>query len=234
MARLIRRYCLALAAVLAVVTSAWAVISVPAAAVPATPSGEIWQWALGKNMLTDATLRDYLNSAPGGPGRVCYGDPKLCQQSTPDPQDIRALTDIVRVPSEGFGLVPDEHGTVVSVVLYNDIREQKYLYRGKLPEGWTWDSTATDVGAVFGTPNMVAGFEQQPYIPIAFKYQTADHLYDLRVEFAATTADELPGAHMRTIAVSQAPGAPASQTAVSTSAPAPASVSPAATRPPNA
>lgn len=207
-------------------TSAWAVISVPAAAVPATPSGEIWQWALGKNMLTDPTLRDYLNSAPGGPGRVCYGDPRLCQQSTLDPQDIRALTDIVRVPSEGFGLVPDEHGIVVSVVLYDDIREQKYLYRGRLPEGWTWDSTATDIGAVFGAPNMVAGFEQQPYVPIAFKYQTADHLYDLRVEFAASTADELPGAHMRTVAVSQAAGAPVSQSAASTSAPAPASMSP--------
>ncbi|AGZ54099.1 hypothetical protein PJK45_14700 [Mycobacterium kansasii] len=234
MARLISKCCLALAAVLTVLTSAWTVISVPAAAVPAAPSGEIWQWALGKSMLTDPTLRDYLNSVPGGPGRVCYGDPKLCQQSTPDPQDIRALTDIVRVPNEGFGLVPDEHATVVGVVLYNDIREQKYLYRGKLPEGWTWDSTATDVGAVFGAPNMVAGFEQQPYIPIAFKYQTADHLYDLRVDFAATTADELPGAHMRTIAVSQAPGAPASQTAVSTSSPAPASTSSAPTRPPNA
>ncbi|ORB83712.1 hypothetical protein B1987_07705 [Mycobacterium kansasii] len=215
-----------MAAVLTIFTSAWAVISVPAAAVPATPSGEIWQWALGKNMLTDPTLRDYLNSAPGGPGRVCYGDPRLCQQSTLDPQDIRALTDIVRVPSEGFGLVPDEHGIVVSVVLYDDIREQKYLYRGRLPEGWTWDSTATDIGAVFGAPNMVAGFEQQPYVPIAFKYQTADHLYDLRVEFAASTADELPGAHMRTVAVSQAAGAPVSQSAASTSAPAPASMSP--------
>ncbi|VBA41776.1 hypothetical protein LAUMK136_04220 [Mycobacterium attenuatum] len=226
MARLISKCCLGLAAVLTIFTSAWAVISVPAAAVPATPSGEIWQWALGKNMLTDPTLRDYLNSAPGGPGRVCYGDPRLCQQSTLDPQDIRALTDIVRVPSEGFGLVPDEHGIVVSVVLYDDIREQKYLYRGRLPEGWTWDSTATDIGAVFGAPNMVAGFEQQPYVPIAFKYQTADHLYDLRVEFAASTADELPGAHMRTVAVSQAAGAPVSQSAASTSAPAPASMSP--------
>ncbi len=202
MARLISRCCLALVAVL---TSALAVISAPATVAAAEPVGEIWEWALGKDMLTDPTLRDYVNSTPLGAGRVCYGDPKLCQESPPSPQDALALTDVVRVPNEGFGLVPDEHGKVVSVVLYNDLREQKYLYRGRLPEGWTWDSTATDLGDVFGAPNMVAGFEQQPYIPIAFQSQTADHLYDLRVEFAATNAAELPGARMRTITVSQAP-----------------------------
>jgi hypothetical protein len=192
------------------------------------PAGEIWEWALGKNMLTDPTLRDYVNSTPNGPGRVCYGDPKLCQQSPPSPQDALALTDVIRVPSQGFGLVPDEHATVVGVVLYNDLREQKYLYQGKLPNGWTWDTTATDLGAVFGAPNMVAGFEQQPYVPIAFKYQTADHLYDLRVEFAVTTADTLPGALMRQITVSQAPpppGAPANRTGTPTTTPAPVATS---------
>lgn len=234
MARLISKCRLALAVVL---TSAVAAVSAPATVVAAPPGGEIWEWALGKNMLTDPKLLDYVNSTPVGAGRVCYGDPKLCQESPPSPQDALALTDVVRVPSEGFGLVPDEHGTVVSVVLYNDLREQKYLYRGRLPEGWTWDSTATDLGAVFGAPNMVAGFEQQPYVPIAFKYQTADHLYDLRVEFAAGTAAELPGAHMRTITVSQAPppaGAPGTQAEAPTSSPAPTSTPSVPNRPPNA
>ena len=234
MARLISRCCLALAAVL---TSALAVISAPATVVAAEPVGEIWEWALGKDMLTDPTLRDYVNSTPLGAGRVCYGDPKLCQESPPSPQDALALTDVVRVPSEGFGLVPDEHGKVVSVVLYNDLREQKYLYQGRLPEGWTWASTAADLGDVFGAPNMVAGFEQQPYIPIAFKSQTADHLYDLRVEFAATNAAELPGAHMRTITVSQAPtpaGAPGTPTGTPTNPPEPTVAPSPVNRPPNA
>ena len=234
MTRLISKCFLALAAVL---TSALAAVSAPATVLAAPPGGEIWEWALGKDMLADPTLRDYVNSTPLGAGRVCYGDPKLCQESPPSPQDTLALTDVVRVPSEGFGLVPDEHGTVVSVVLYNDLREHKYLYQGRLPEGWTWDSTATDLGDVFGAPNMVAGFEQQPYIPVAFKSQTADHLYDLRVEFAATTAAELPGARMRTITVSQAPpppGTPGTQSGVPTRSPAPTLTSSGQNRPPNA
>lgn len=228
MSRAISKCCLALAAVL---TSAWTVIAAPATAVADPPAGgEIWEWALGKSMLTDPTLRDYVNSTPLGAGRVCYGDPKLCQQSPPSAEDALALTDVVRVPDQGFGLVPDEHGTVASVVLYNDLREHKYLYQGRLPEGWTWDTTATDIGAVFGAPNMVAGFEQQPYIPIAFKYQSADHLYDLRVEFAVTTAAELPGARMRTITVSQVPppaGTSGTQTGTPTKTPA-ATVTPSA------
>ncbi len=209
----------------------------PATVVAAPPDGEIWEWALGKDILTDPTLRDYVNSTPLGAGRVCYGDPNLCQQSPPSSQDALALTDVVRVPSEGFGLVPDEQAKVVSVVLYNDIREHKYLYQGRLPEGWTWDTTATDLGDVFGAPNMVAGFEQQPYIPIAFKSHTADNLYDLRVEFAATTAADLPGALMRTITVSQAPapaGTPGTPTGTPTDPPEPTVTPSAVTRPPNA
>ena len=82
-------------------------MSTRATVVAAPPGGEIWEWALGKNMLTDPKLLDYVNSTPVGAGRVCYGDPKLCQESPPSPQDALALTDVVRVPSEGFGLVPE-------------------------------------------------------------------------------------------------------------------------------
>lgn len=203
----------------------------------ADPVGEIWEWALGKSMLTDPTLRDYVNSTPGGPGKVCYGDPTLCAQSPPDPGDVLARTDIVKVPNEGFGLVPDAQGTVVSVVLYNDLIQHKYLYQGRLPEGWTWGTNATDLGAVFGAPNMVAGFEQQPYTPIAFTYRSADNRYDLRVEFAATKEAELPGAPMRTITVSQVappPGGPGTPPGTPTSPPGPTVPPSVVNAPPNA
>ncbi len=234
MARLISACRLALTAVL---TLALAFVPVSARVAAAEPQGEIWEWALGKDMLTDPTLRDYVNSAPGGPGRVCYGDPTLCQQSPTNPQDILPASGIVKVPSEGFGLVPDEHGKVVSVVLYNDLLQHKYLYQGRLPEGWTWGSNATDLGAVFGAPNMVAGIEQQPYIPIAFTFRSADNRYDLRVEFAATKEAELPGALMREITVTLAPpppGAPATPTGTPTNSPGPTPAPSVTNPPPNA
>jgi hypothetical protein len=63
---------------------------------PATPSGEVWQWALGRNVWTDPDLQQYT-------------------QSLGDTHD----TD-VNVQSEGFQLTADSSGTVVAVTLFND------------------------------------------------------------------------------------------------------------------
>lgn len=151
----------------------------------ATTAGEIWQWALGKNLWTDPSLRAYSRQLG-----VSWG------QSTD-----------AEVQSQGFELTADSAGVVTSVTLYNDeadlglpVSETSYqAYQGELPEGLTWSSTGSDVGAEYGTQSM-GGYGSG--LPLAFDYASHDG-HHLTITFNAKTAAELPSAPMLSIRVAQ-------------------------------
>lgn len=144
-----------------------------------TPEGEIWQWALGRNIWTDDALRPYSANV----GR---------EWST----DIDRLED-------GFKLSFDSAGVVTMVTLFNDETAlgvpgtgNYSAYRGELPEGLTWAATSTELGAEYGAANQRGGYGSD----IVFTYQSeGGYLFD--VGFAARHASDLPGSPIHFIQV---------------------------------
>ncbi|MBN9621321.1 MAG: hypothetical protein J0H43_16590, partial [Actinobacteria bacterium] len=108
-------------------------LEVPTSETPVA-AGEIWQWALGRNVWSDPDLQPYTQTL----GRTWDTD--------------------VNVQSLGFQLTPDAAGAVVAVTVYNDENALGYpgtetnfaAYRGTLPLGLTWAHTATDVEQLLG------------------------------------------------------------------------------------
>jgi len=163
---------------------------------PLTPHGEIWQWALGRRI----------------------DDPNFDESLR---RGLQLLLDDVPDLHQGFSLVPDAVSeTVVKVVLYNDQTQHTWpglrppspsdpgrfhAYQGKLPGDANWNMTARDVGAVFRGPNQVSGFVEIPMPPgMTFAYNIGPPgkiIYELRVEFWALTARDLPNALIRSIEI---------------------------------
>ncbi len=95
----------------------------PTATTP-TPvaQGEIWQWALGRNVWEDRELQRYTH-----------------QLGSSEETDVM-------VQSQGFSLTPDGSGVVTAVTLFNDetalglpVSESSFsAYQGRLPMGLTW------------------------------------------------------------------------------------------------
>jgi hypothetical protein len=146
-------------------------------------TGEIWQWALGRNLWTDPALEQYSRQLG-----LYWG------QST----DAEAQ-------SQGFELTADSTGTVTSVTLYNDETDLGFpqsstsyqAYQGRLPGGLTWDDTGSTVGAEYGTQSM-GGYGSG--LELAFDYKTDDG-HPLTITFNASTKAELPDAPMHSIMI---------------------------------
>ncbi|WP_421735285.1 hypothetical protein [Cellulomonas sp.] len=145
----------------------------------AEPAGEVWQWALGSNVWDDPRLARY-----------------AADLGAPDTSvDVNAN-------AEGFQLVLDSDGTVVSVVLFNDetalgLPESPTSFRaypGELPAGLTWSDTADSVVARYGMGTQSGGWGTE----VALTYAWTDGA-SITLGFAATHEAELPGAPLHTI-----------------------------------
>jgi len=183
-------------------TCAFAIAWTPAAVAAAAPPGEIWEWALGRDLWTDPDLAPYLHPiVQCAAGEQCPG----WAQSVDD----------------GWKANPGGDGRVVSVELYNDetvletpndpnisgpsSRGLKRAYKGKLPLEKTWSTTANDMGAAYGTRNMIFGRNEYMGIPTTFEYLSEDGRYKFRFEFYAMTAQDLPNALIHKIEVFRGP-----------------------------
>ncbi|WP_350275853.1 hypothetical protein [Kribbella sp. HUAS MG21] len=149
------------------------------------PDGEIWEWALGRNLWSD-------------PGLAAYAKDLGTDWSDPG-------TD-ANVHSRGFQLTADSSGTVTAVTLYNDESALGYpgedtnfsAYQGSLPMGLTWSTTATDLGAGYGAENQTGGYGTE----IVFTYTTPSG-GRLEISFAARHERDLPGAAIHSITVAR-------------------------------
>lgn len=147
------------------------------------PAGEIWQWALGRNVWDDPALQPYTHEL-----------------------GLTSDTD-VNVQSKGFQLTADPSGTVYSVTVYNDetalglpgVETNFSAYSGALPLGLTWSDTADDVVSRYGTGNQAGGYGT----PITFTYLTQDG-YRVEVGLFASHEADLAGAPIHYIRVSRA------------------------------
>jgi hypothetical protein len=149
----------------------------------AARAGEVWQWALGRDVWSDPALAPYT-----GDLGTDWADPD---------------TD-VHVQSEGFTLTPDASGTVVAVTVYNDETALGFppssssfsAYRGALPGGLTWSDTASDLGVEYGAPEVSGGWGTS----IVLSASTQDG-HPLAITFLATHADDLPGSPIHSITI---------------------------------
>jgi hypothetical protein len=199
MTRLVYRCYLVLAALL---TSALAVAVTPATVATAAPPGDIWEWALGRNIWTDPDLNQYFHPT------VQCGSEGQC------PGWAQSLDD-------GWKANPGGDNNVVSVELFNDETALgtpnnpniantssgglKHAYKGRLPLGKTWSTTAKDMDAVYGARNMIFGRNAYLEIPMTFEYFTDDGRYKFWFEFYAMTAQDLPNAFIHKIEVFRGP-----------------------------
>jgi hypothetical protein len=186
----------------ALLTCALAVVSTPAAVATAAPPGDIWEWALTRDLWTDPDLKQYID-----PVGQCGGEGQC-------PGWAQSLAD-------GWKANPGVASNVVSVELFNDEtalgrpntphiagssgQDLKRAYKGTLPLGKTWSTTAKDMGALYGAHNMIFGRNAYLEIPITFEYFTDDGRYKLWFEFYAMTAPELPNALIHKIEVFRGP-----------------------------
>lgn len=146
-------------------------------------AGEIWQWALGRNVWSDPDLQPYTQTL----GRTWDTD--------------------VNVQSQGFQLTPDAAGAVVAVTLFNDENALGYpgsetnfrAYQGTLPLGLTWAHTATDVEQQLGSDQRTGGWGTD----ITYAYATTDG-FRVEVGFVARHDGDLPGSPIHFVRVSLA------------------------------
>jgi hypothetical protein len=186
----------------ALLTCALAVVSTPAAVATAAPPGDIWEWALGRDLWTDPDLGQYLHPIV------------QCIHGEQCPGWAQSLDD-------GWKANPGADGQVVSVELFNDETvlgtpndpnisgsssvSLKHAYKGKLPLEKTWSTTANDMGAAYGARNMIFGRNEYVGIPMTFEYLTEDGRYKFWFEFYAMTAQDLPHALIHKIEVFRGP-----------------------------
>ncbi|HET9170392.1 MAG TPA: hypothetical protein VFN97_13195 [Actinospica sp.] len=145
-------------------------------------AGEIWQWALGRNVWADSSLRPYSGSL-----------------GTTSDTDLN-------VQSQGFKLSFDSSGTVTEVTLFNDetaiglpsSSSSFTAYRGSLPAGLSWQDTASTLGEQYGAQNQTGGYGTD----ITFTHVTGDG-YEVQIAFAARHASDLPNSPIHYIAVSR-------------------------------
>jgi hypothetical protein len=144
---------------------------------PSAPRGEIWQWALGRD-IDDPALRPYTLNMKG---------------------------DAANVQPEGFALHFDTAQRVYLVSLYNDERSLGFeeentfgAYRGELPNGLSWDMTATDLLETLGEPDdaYTTGYGAE----LSFTYRNLDG-YAVEIMLAARHQRDLPTSPMHVINV---------------------------------
>ncbi|MEU8517659.1 hypothetical protein AB0C76_39700 [Kitasatospora sp. NPDC048722] len=99
----------------------------------ASPAGEVWEWALGRNVFTDPLFRPYLDDLTGSG---------------------------IHEFSRGWEATVHSDGTVVAVNIYNDEASiglgqsstSYSAYTGRLPGGLLWSDTAAEAGQKLGAP----------------------------------------------------------------------------------
>ena len=199
MTRFVSRWSSVLAALL---TCALAIAMTPTAVATAAPPGDIWEWALGKDLWIDPDLEPYLH-----PIVQCTGEGQC-------PGWAQSLDD-------GWKANPGADGMVVSVEMFNDETVLgtpndpniagstsggvNHAYEGRLPLEKTWSTTANDMGAAFGARNMIFGRNEYLGIPTTFEYLSEDGRYKFWFEFYAMTAQDLPNALIHKIQVFRGP-----------------------------
>ncbi|HET8657541.1 MAG TPA: hypothetical protein VFM55_00915 [Micromonosporaceae bacterium] len=144
---------------------------------PDSPRGEIWQWALGRD-LDDPALRRYTANLKG---------------------------DAAHVKSEGFTLHFDAAMTVYSVTLFNDEAKLGWgpgdtfrAYRGQLPGGLSWDMTAADVVNTLGQPDQA--YTTGYGVELSFTYQDVDG-FEIEIRLVARHQRDLWPSPMHSIDV---------------------------------
>lgn len=151
----------------------------------AVPSGEIWQWALGRNIWDDEALAGL--AATIGPN-----------------------SDSITIQPYGFQLDVDASGTVAAVLLFNDevalglpASESSFsAYQGSLPAGLSWQDTYDTVVGRYGEGALLTGGWG---VPFSFAYQT-EVGYEIDLTFLASHSDELPGAPLHIVTLRALPG----------------------------
>ena len=144
------------------------------------PVGEIWQWALGRDLFTDPALQPYTSQL-----------------------GTDAQTEVF-VHEEGFELTGDEFGDVTAVTVFNDetmlgfpVSETSMsAYQGQLPAGITWADTAAGLDLATGGPGVVCigGIE------CSWSF-VDDEGHDVVVSFAARDPDDFANSRIHWIEV---------------------------------
>lgn len=144
-------------------------------------TGEIWEWAIGRNVWTDPALEPYAREV-----------------GTDDGTDID-------VQSEGFKLTLDSTGTVVvSVTVFNDenalglpgMETNFSPYRGELPLGLTWADTATSLLSAHPAYSAASGGYGTS---ITFTYVVEGYRFDVALQ--ARHESDVPGSALHYIVV---------------------------------
>ena len=143
------------------------------------PVGEVWEWALGRNLTTDTALAAYRDR----------------------------LTSDGRVPvqSKGFSLQVDGSGDVVAVTLFNDetalgfpgLESNYSTYKGRLPDGNAWSDTATSIAARYRITDFSGGFG----IELTTTHASSVGRYHLEFGFMARYQRELVDSPLHWISV---------------------------------
>ena len=140
-------------------------------------SGEVWHWALGRELFVDPLVTPYTADLDAGAGAE------------------------VVVPEQGFELVGDRYGRVASVILLAAGPDVS-AYPGELPQPltapMTWQSTAADLGIV-DDPAVACSTGAD----VGCTYDVVDHEGHLvTLTFAADSLDDLPTATLGSVEVS--------------------------------
>ena len=149
------------------------------------PSGEIWQWALGRSIWDDQALAELASTM--GPS-----------------------SDSIMMQPYGFQLDVDTSGRVAAVRLFNDevalglpASDSSFsAYQGALPTGLSWDDTYDTIVSRHGEGVLITGGWGVSY---SFAYQTDDG-YELDLTYLANHEDELPGSPLHVVTLIAVPG----------------------------
>ncbi len=148
-------------------------------------SGEVWHWALGRELFVDPLVTPYTADLDAGAGAE------------------------VVVPEQGFELVGDRYGRVASVILLAAGPDVS-AYSGELPQPltapMTWQSTAADLGIV-DDPAVACSTSTSSSTStgadVGCTYDVVDHEGHLvTLTFAADSLDDLPTATLGSVEVS--------------------------------
>ena len=147
------------------------------------PTGEIWQWALGRNAWQDPELKRLASKL----GRTTN-------------TNISAYAD-------GFGLTLDAQGVVIAVVLMNDevalgmegSDTSFSAYGGRLPAGLFWTDSYDTVIARYGAGQLVVGGNGTEYT-YAYRATTGQRI---DVTYLARHAAALRAAPLHSVTVSR-------------------------------
>lgn len=189
------RKCRLRLALMALIMSASAILSVPVTAATAAPQGEIWEWALGRDAFNDPDIRQYtgaLGATIGGP----------CNYTACPYPDFTVGEAVVA--NQGFVLVPTGPEQVIGAVELHRKDSVFQAYSGRLPFGLQWGMSGADVDAAYD-----GAFTFESYsgglMPLTFEGMSSDGRYRVELAFDAFFPANFPTAQLDKIIVSRGP-----------------------------